>query len=442
MEASHTIAIIGGGFAGTTLARALDTKLPPGYDLLVISEESHMTFTPMLPEAAGAAVFPEQIVAPIRQMVPHARFVMGRVTSIDFLARTLACETLAGPRTFAYEHVVLAFGNRARLDLVPGAAEHAVPLKTVGDAMHLRNLVLRRLARMELEPDPRIREELGHFAVIGGGFSGVETAGALVDSLRDIAAYYPRVAPEEVRVTLLHDTEFLLPELSEPLGIAAQRSLAERGVDVRLNAKAARVSERGVLLADGTLIEAGTVVCTIGTRPNALVEELRVPLERGRIVVDSDLSVRGVARAWAVGDCAWAHNGHDDAIAPPTAQFAIRQAHCVAHNLLAAIYAEPTEAFSYRPRGSMAAIGHRRAVADAFGVPLWGFAAWLLWRGYYLSKMPTVGRKIRILLEWSWAALFRTDITHLRFHRSVDMQAPPAAGGARDTASRLPARAT
>jgi NADH dehydrogenase len=438
MEA-RTIAIIGGGFAGTTLARALEGKLPQGYELLLINEESHTTFTPMLPEAVGAAVFPEQIVAPIRQMVRRARFVMGRVTKIDFATQEIACETLAGARTFAYEHVVLAFGSRARLDLIPGVAEHALPLKTIGDAMHLRNLVLRRLARIELETDVQLRQRLGHFVVIGGGFSGVETAGALADSLRDIVGYYPRVTPSEVRVTLLHDTERLLPELSERLGSSAHRSLAERGVEVKVNARAAVVSERGVLLTDGAMVEASSVICTIGTTPNALVEQSPLPLERGRIVVNGDLSVPAIAGAWAVGDCAWIRNARDGRIAPPTAQFAIREALCLAQNLLATIRGEATSSFQYQQRGSMAAIGHRRGVAEVFSVPLWGFAAWLLWRAYYLSQMPTLSRKLRIFVEWSWAMLFRTDITHLRFHRSVDLQDEREAPAPSNTTSSVPA---
>ena len=423
---SKTIAIIGGGFAGTTVARALEGKLPPGYELLVINEESHTTFTPMLPEVVGAGVFPEQIVAPIRQMVRSARFVMGRVTSIDFVARTIACDTLAGFRLFSYDHVVLAFGNRARLDMIPGAPEHAVPLKTIGDAAHLRNLALRRLARIELETDPVLRQRLGHFIVIGGGFSGVETGGALADSLRDIVGYYPRVSPSEVKVTLLQDIDRLLPELPERLGTAALRSLAERGVVVKTNAKVTAVHERGVMLTDGMTLQAATVICTIGTTQNALLEDSPLLLDRGRIMVNADLSIPAVPRAWAIGDCARIRNAHGGGIAPPTAQFAIREAQCVARNVLAAIRWQPTQPFRYRPRGSMAAIGHRRGVAEVFGVSLWGFAAWLLWRAYYLSQMPTFGRKLRIFVEWSWAALFRTDITHLRFHRTVDLQERPA----------------
>src|SRR5437762_2228498 len=143
MSDTRTIVIIGGGFAGTTLARELDGKLPPEWELVLISEESYTTFNPMLPEALGASVFPEQVVAPIRQMLSRGRFIMGRVTAVDPAAKVLTCTTLAGETRVAYGHLVLAFGNRARLDLIPGSAEHALPLKTVGDAMHIRNIVLR-----------------------------------------------------------------------------------------------------------------------------------------------------------------------------------------------------------------------------------------------------------------------------------------------------------
>ena len=160
-------------------------------------------------------------------MLVHTRFIMGRVIALDSVRRILTCTTLAGERTIAYAHLVLAFGNRARLDLLPGLAEHALPLKTVGDAMHIRNVVLRRLARIELESDPLVRRRLGHFVVIGGGFSGVETAGELVDCLKSIRRYYPRVGSDELKVTLLHDLPRLLPELSEKLGHAALRCASE-----------------------------------------------------------------------------------------------------------------------------------------------------------------------------------------------------------------------
>jgi len=426
MSAQPTsIVIVGGGFAGTTLVRTLERRLPPGVAITIVSDESYTTFNPMLPEAVGASVFPEQVVVPVREMLDQSkgsRFIMGSVTSVDTSAKVLQCRTLAGELSLPYTHLVLAFGNRAWLDLLPGMADHALPLKTVGDAMHIRNMVLRRLARIELESDPAWRKELGHFIVIGGGFSGVEVAGELVDCLHSIRRYYTRVQPDELRVTVLHGTDHLLPELSPRLGAAALTSLRQRGVSVHLNTRAASLSEEGVQIAEGSFLRAQTIICTIGMAANPLAAKLGLPLSKGRIVAEPDLSVAGHPGVWALGDCACVPNAFDGQLSPPTAQFAVRQARHLASNLLAAVQGAPTQPFTYRSRGMMASIGHLKGVAEVGGVALTGWLAWLVWRGYYLSQMPSFGRKLRIFLEWTWGMFFPPDITHLRFTRSEELR--------------------
>src|SRR5574338_1567161 len=176
--AERNIVIVGGGFAGTTLAQALERRLPPPWRVVLMSQESYTTFNPMLAEVVGASVFPEHVIAPIRQMVTNTRFIMATVTDVDLKRRLVVGDTLAGPRELHYEHLIFAFGTRANLALVPGMAEHALPLKLIGDAMFIRNRILQRVARIELENDPDTRRRLGHFVVVGGGFSGVEVAGA------------------------------------------------------------------------------------------------------------------------------------------------------------------------------------------------------------------------------------------------------------------------
>jgi NADH:ubiquinone reductase (H+-translocating) len=206
-QQARQIVVVGGGFAGTTLAVALQRRLPAGWRVVLLSEESYTTFNPMLAEVVGASVFPEHVVAPIRQMLgrgERSRFVMGRVTAVDRQARTVQAETLAGVRTIGYEHLVLAFGTRANLDLLPGLADHALPLKLIGDALQVRNRVLQRMARIELEHDAALRGRLGRFVVIGGGFSGVEVAGELADVLAGARRWYPRVKAGELQVVLLH----------------------------------------------------------------------------------------------------------------------------------------------------------------------------------------------------------------------------------------------
>jgi NADH dehydrogenase len=148
---------------------------------------------------------------------------------------------------------------------------------------------------------------------------------------------------------------------------------------------------------------------------------MKLPMERGRVVVADDMSVPGTPGLWALGDCALVPNAHDGSYAPPTAQFAVREAKTLARNLRARLQERPTRAFRYRSLGAMATIGHLKGVAQVLGVPLTGVAAWFLWRAYYLSQMPTLGRKVRIFVEWTWGMFFRADITHLRFTRSEDL---------------------
>lgn len=416
-SARPRIVIVGGGFAGANLTRLLQ-KRAKFADITLVSEESYTTFNPMLAEVVGATVFPEHVVAPLRATVGRARFVMGTVGKVDFRNKRLRCDTLKREVEIDYDHLVLAFGNRARVDLIAGMAEHAVVLKTVGDAMHIRNLVLRRLAQIELESDPALRRCLGHFVVVGGGFSGVEVAGAVADSLREIRRYYPGVHANELKVTLLQSVDRLLVELPASLGAAAERSLVKRGVDVMTMTGASAVGARDITLNDGRVLSAATTICTIGTAPNALAARLQpLPMERGRLVTQPDLSVANADGVWAVGDCALIKNG-DKGFAPPTAQFAIAEARHLAKNLVARCLGRATEPFAYQARGMMATVGHLKGVATIFGVRLSGFPAWLLWRAYYLSQMPTLGRKLRIFVEWSWGMFFPPDITHFRFTRS------------------------
>ncbi|MBP0621011.1 NAD(P)/FAD-dependent oxidoreductase [Cupriavidus consociatus] len=424
MLAENNIVIIGGGFAGTTLAQALEKLLPTTHRLILVSDESYTTFNPMLAEVVGASVFPEHVIVPIRQMLRRTQFIMGTVQDVNYAQGKLCCATLAGLREIAFDHLVFAFGTRANLDLVPGMAEHALPLKLVGDALFIRNRVLRQLARMELESDPVLRRRLGHFIVVGGGFSGVEVAGELADYLCSIRRFYPRVQREELAVTLLHDTGQLLPELPATLGMAAARHMAARGIRLRLGTRAARFAADTVVLADGETIEGATVICTVGTKPNPLVatleRNLALATRRGRIETNPDMSVRGMPGLWAIGDCARVANAATDQDSLPTAQFAVAQARQLAHNLARHLEQRESKPFSYQSKGAMASIGHMKGVARLYGFSFSGLPAWLAWRALYLMRMPTLGRKLRLWAEWSWSMFFPTDITHLRFTRTSE----------------------
>lgn len=409
--------IIGGGFAGIRTAQALEHTLPPDWTLTLVSQENFITFNPLLPEVVGASILPGHVIAPHRQMIHCSHVCMALVTEIDTINRTVLYLG-EGTGTMRYDQLVLACGTNANLDIVKGMVNYALPLKTLGDALFLRNRVIARLEQAELQPDRTARRWLTSFVIVGGGFSGVETAGELVDFLHASLRYYKRISRDDLRIVLLHGTDRLMPEMSASLGAFTLRKMRKLGVDVRLNARAARVTDRHVHLSDGELIEAGTVVCTIGTQPNPLIDQIPAMKNRGRLVVNADMSVPGVEGVWAAGDCAAVVNQLDGKIAPPTAQFAESQAKQLAANIVAKLAGQPTRSFRYRPKGQLASIGHNKAVAEVFGVKLSGFVAWLMWRGLYLLRIPTFARKSRLFLEWNWAMFFPPDIAHLGYRRT------------------------
>ena len=415
--ATKNLVIVGGGFAGVTLAQHLERKLPTGWKLTLVSQENFITFNPLLPEVVGASILPGHVIAPHRQMIHCSHVCMAQVTEIDYESKVVHYLG-EGSGMLRYDQLVLACGVNANLDLVKGMAQHALPLKTLGDALFLRNRIVSRLEQAELQPDPVARRWLTTFVVIGGGFSGVETAGVLTDFLRASLKYYPRINRDDIRVVLLHGQNRLLPELSASLGEFAGRKMRMHGLDVRLEARAARVDDRAVTLASGEIIPAGTVVCTIGTMPNSLVTDSPLPKEKGRVKVDADMSVPGFEGVWAIGDCAAVPNKLDGKISPPTAQFADRQGRQLAANIAARLRGAPTREFSFKPVGQLSTIGHNKAVAEMFGIKLSGFIAWLLWRGVYLLKIPTFSRKSRLFLEWNWAMFFPPDISHLGYRRT------------------------
>jgi NADH:ubiquinone reductase (H+-translocating) len=416
--------VIGGGFAGTKVTRELEHTLPPDWTLTLVSQENFITFNPLLPEVVGASILPGHVTAPHRQMIHCSHVCMAQVTEIDTVNRVVHYLG-EGAGTMRYDQLVLACGTNANLDIVKGMASYALPLKTLGDALFLRNRIIARLEQAELQPNVQRRRWLTTFVVVGGGFSGVETAGELADFLYASLRYYKRIHPEDLRIVLLHSGDRLLPELSPSLGAFTLRKMRGRGVDVRLSARAVNVTDRWVHLDGGDIIEGGTVICTIGTQPNPLLDQIPAAKMRGRLVVNPDLSVPGVEGLWAAGDCAGAVNAWDGKPCPPTAQFADAQAKQLAANIVARLKGEPTQPFRYHPKGQLSSVGHNNAVAEVMGLKISGFIAWLMWRGLYLLRIPTLARKSRLFLEWNWAMFFPPDISHFGYRRSQRRNAPP-----------------
>src|SRR5262249_11960824 len=275
---------------------------------------------------------------------------------------------------------------------LPGVEEHAFTMKSLGDAIALRN----RLIECLEEADPecaRLKQPLLTFVIAGGGFAGVETVAAVNDFVREALEFYRNLTEAHLRVVLVHDGPLILPELGEQLGAYAQRKLTERKVEIRVNTKIAGMSENGVTLSDGAVIPARTLVWTAGTAPNPLLATLPCRKEGGRVVADACMGVPGWPSVWALGDCAVIPDTHTGKPYPPTAQHALRQGRVVAENILLAIRGGQTQPFVFKAIGLLASIGKRTGVARIMGINFSGFVAWWLWRTIYLSKLPRVEKK-------------------------------------------------
>ncbi len=405
------IVIVGGGFAGVKCARVL-ARAGAGLDLVMFNPANYMVFTPLLADVAGSSLNPRAVTAPLRQMLKRVRCRAEEVTDIDLPAGRLSYRTFDGATgSIKYDELVLAVGNRVDLGRVPGMVTHALPLKSIGDAMAMRVHVMERLEQAETCDNPELKRWLTSFVVIGGGFSGVEVAGEINDLARHSLKYYPGIASGDVNVTLVHSRAQILPEVRPKLRDFALKRMRKNRVNFVLEARASVVTRKGVQLQDGRFIEGGTVVCTIGNTACELIERLDAPREKGRLKAAPDMRLEGFDNVWAVGDCALIPNAYDGEMAPPTAQFAERAGAQTAKNILRKRAGRETRPFRFKPVGVAASIGGHRGVAELFGVRVAGFFAFWLWRSAFLVKLPSVLQKLKVGLNWAWETVFPREIS-------------------------------
>lgn len=414
------IVILGGGFAGIAVARRLERLLRPDEaEITLISRENFSLFTPMVPEVASGALDVRQIATPIRSQLRHARFLLAEFTALDPAAREVAFTyVLSGESaSIGYDHLVLALGSSTSTFGLPGVEEHAYPLKTLEDAGSLRNRVMWLLERADATSDAAARERLLTIAVVGGGFTGVETAGELVDLLRSVVRYYPNIAPQRPRVVLVEGGPTLLPGLPAKMGLYAAYALAKRGVEIRTGSPVTAASADALSLKSGAGIPTATIVWSAGIKPSPALAAAALPHGKGgAILTGEDMSVAGFPGIWALGDAAAIPDG-SGGFQPPTAQHAIREGPLLAENIVATLRGTPTKAFRFSSLGMMASLGGRRAVAQLPNdAVITGFLAWFLWRGYYLARLPGLDRKLRVAFDWAIDLLFPRDIAVLRVY--------------------------
>jgi NADH dehydrogenase len=408
------ILILGGGFGGVYTARHLERLLKHRSDVetVLISRDNFLLMTPLLFEVCSGTLDLRHCAFPIRAFLRTTRFGESTVTGIDLERRVVH---LAGPgesSELTYDQLVLALGAMTNRAMIPGS-EHAFTFKTLADALLLRNHIIERFEQADVERHPERKRKLLTFVIIGGGLVGVELFGELSAFADGITPLYKHVARQEVRFILLQAGDRIMPEINPQLADYGAGVLAKRlGAEIRTHAMVRGIEPGKVLLPDET-IEAETIILAAGIIPNPVVAGLPVEKDRrGHIVVDGTMRCPSHPEVWALGDCA-SIPAPDGRPYPNLAQHALREAKVLARNLCAVLDGKPPQPFLYETLGMMGSLGHSKAFGQLLKMQVHGVLAWFLRRTYYLLQMPGWTRRLRIMIDWTFALLFQPDIVKI-----------------------------
>jgi NADH:ubiquinone reductase (H+-translocating) len=427
------VVILGAGFGGLYTAYHLEKlfRHHAGIEITLVSRDNYFLMTPFLFEAGSGVLEPRHAVNPIRRMFTKTRFVEADVERVDFDARRIYATHSPGKHLYEldYDHIVLALGGVTNRKMIPGSG-HALGFKTLSDGIFLRNRLIDLFEQADVEEDPERRRKLLTIVVIGGGLVGVELLGELTEFMHNLLRSYPRIPRSSVRYFLVEAHERILPEMEEDLARYAADVLWRRGVNLFTGTRVERIEPDRVHLpesdrrsrggAQPTIIEADTILLAAGIAANPLLETF--PLEKdkkGRIVVDAAMRSKQRPEVWALGDCASIPDSNGNPY-PPLAQHALREAKVLARNIATVLRRgnadgspPKLEPFVYHTLGMLAALGHYDGVGRIGPFKIRGFFAWWVWRTYYVMQMPRFERRLRIIIDWTIALLFRNDVVKL-----------------------------
>ncbi len=425
------IVILGGGFAGVECARRLEKEFGnnPEIELVMVSEDNFLLFTPMLPQVASGMIETRHIVLPIRTICKKTKFYESRIKNIDPYGKIVTLWGTGDKRSISlhYDFLVVALGSETNFFGMADVEKNAYTMKTLNDAVMLRNRVIDMLEQAENETNPILRKSFLNFVVVGGGFAGIETAGELMDLLLDARKYYPTIHKDDIKVIVLEALGMILPGFNTKLANFAKDKMVERGIDIRL--KTAVTSFDGNEVTTKSLDEnlkdsidtseinsiiTKTLIWTAGVTPVNTIKRSMFKTEKGKVLVNDFLEVADFPGVFAIGDCALHIDPQTQRPLPPTAQIAEAQAKIAVKNLISLIKNSTKEKFVYHSKGQMAIIGKRSGIATFLGMNISGFWAWLIWRNVYLSKITTFDKKTRVFLDWVIDLFFDRDISRLK----------------------------
>ncbi|MQY08204.1 NAD(P)/FAD-dependent oxidoreductase [Actinomadura macrotermitis] len=415
------ILIVGGGYVGMYTALRLQKKLKRELKrgevkVTVVDPNAYMTYQPFLPEAAAGNISPRHVVVPLRRVLDRCTVRNARVTELNHDEGWAIVQPLAGPpERISYDYLVMAAGAVPRILPIPGLAENGISLKTVGEAIHLRNHILEQLEIAESTNDQEIRRKALTFVFVGGGFAGVEAVAELEDMSRDATKYMRKVSPEDLRFVLVEAADRILPEVGPDMGKWTAEQLRGRGIDVKMKTFLQSAVDGQIELSDGSSFPAGTLVWNAGVKAAPVVKHTDLPLnERGQVKGTEYLTIEGMVRAFTAGDNAAIPDlTQEGMFCPPNAQHALRQSKVLAANIVRSLRGKSLKPYVHGNLGAVAGLGLHKGVANPLGFKIKGWPAWLFHRTYHGLMVPTVNRKIRVLADWTLALVFKRETISL-----------------------------
>ncbi|MDP3780595.1 MAG: NAD(P)/FAD-dependent oxidoreductase [Nitrosopumilaceae archaeon] len=427
VKTKKRVVVLGGGFAGLECIRRLESYFMRDLDIeiVLVSEDNFLLFTPMLPQVASGMIETRHIIMPIRALIEKTIFYEDRIRNIDPFGKIVILSGTSEKRGISlhYDFLVIALGSQTNFFGLTNVEEHAYTMKTLNDAMILRNRIIDMLEQSENETNPILRKSLLTFVVVGAGFAGIETAGELIDFVLDARKYYPHISKQDIRVVVLEALSSILPGFSEKLAKFAYEKLIQRGINIRLNTAVTSFDGTEVLVKslenrenkNIEAIQTKTLVWTAGITPVDTIKNSIFKTEKGKIIVNEFLEIPDFPGVFAIGDCCQTIDPVTKKPYAPTAQLAEAHAKIAAHNLYALIRNKQKKNFEYKSKGQMAIIGKRSGIASVFGMNIYGFLAWWLWQSVYLSKISRLEKRVRVLLDWTIDLFFDRDISRLKY---------------------------
>ncbi len=424
LQNKKKIVVLGGGFGGIYTAMRLEAlqRKKDDFEIILINRENYFVYQPMLAEVVGGTIGLLDAVNSIRKLLPRTKLYIREIEFVDPKSKKVILYPKYDhrPTEISYDHLVIGLGNVTDFRGISGLHEHALSFKNLADSINIRNQLIDVIEAADIEKDPEKKQQLLTFVIGGGGYSGTEVVAEINDYARKLAKDYRDIDPKKIRVVLVHSKHRLMEkELSENLSRYAEKLLKKRGVEIRFGCRLVSASPNEAILDNDERIPSKTIISTVPSSPNPVVDALEIAKIKYRLKTDRTMQVEGTQDIWAVGDCAAIPNTKGDGICPPTAQFAIRQARVLAENIFAVMNGKKKREFYFKALGTLGSLGHRRAVAELFGfIKFSGIFAWFFWRVVYWVKLPGFGRKVKVALSWMLDTIMPIEPVQLRMSPS------------------------